>query len=70
METDTKLSALMQIHSLTVCLSGKYNDKDGPFYEIALLLSNGLKMVLTVICIVAECLQSDGGSCNKNYILF
>lgn len=68
METDTKPSALMQIYSLTVYLPGMYNDKDGHFYEVALY--DRLHMALTVICTVAEYLQSDGGSCNKNYILF
>lgn len=70
METDTKPSALMQIYSLTVYFPGMYNDKDGHFCEVALLLYDRPHMVLTVICTVAEYLHFDGGSCNKNYTLF
>lgn len=70
METNTKPSALMQIYSLTVYLPGMYNDKDGHFYEVALHLHDRLHMVLTVICTVAEYIQSNSGSCNKNHILF
>jgi hypothetical protein len=69
-ETDTKPSALMQIYSLTLYLPGMYNDIDGHFYEVALLLYDRLHIVLTVICTVAEYLQSDSGLYNKNYILF
>lgn len=56
-ETDTKLSDLMQIYSLTVYLPGMYNNKDGNFYEIVLLLYDRLHTVLTVICIVAQYLH-------------
>jgi len=66
-ETETKPSVLMQIYSLNMYLPGIYNDKDGHFYEVALLLYDRLHTVLTVICTVAEYLQSDGGSSNKNY---
>jgi hypothetical protein len=46
-----------------------YNDKGKYFCEIALHLYDKLHMILTVLCTVAECLQSDGGSDNNNYVL-
>jgi len=43
----------MQIYSF-VYLRGTYNDKDGHFYEVALLLYDRLHTVVIAICTVAE----------------